>query len=476
MPRTQIRREDIGNQELTGASFDPAMDLYNETVNYNSGDLVIWKTDTYQANKAITRTTEGDLSNNPEVSSDWDKIVPINFVVVPSSTQSFTTTDTVLALDTVVIADPFTRVELDTANNALKFNISGNVMIEYSYTAKSETTTRTESTCWLEISVDGGSNWSKIGNSTSYAYHRTTGAGATTATMLVPLEVNTDDLIRLVMVNNTDNSIKTVLGSNKVTVFTTSGVSGPKGDKGDTGQPGDIIWTGPWDNNRTYNDNEAVEYLGSSYVSTANNNTETPSDTATNWDLLASKGDSGSGTTITVADEGTNIQNTPHSTLNFKGDIVTATDAGNGIADITIVPKYEYMMPIWAEENAGLNSNTYEWAFGNGANTPSGHGVTIYVPVGYTAEIVALSLTCQSSGTDLVAEVQCEITDGTGTTRTAGSVTVDQPTNASIKATTELSTPATIVNNETVNFKTVSVSGSTTGPNVVTAFIKYKLQ
>ena len=32
---------------------------------------------------------------------------------------------------------------------------------------------------------------------------------------------------------------------------------------------------------------------------------------------------------------------------------------------------YSYMVPIWAEENGGLGNNTYEWAFGNGANTPS---------------------------------------------------------------------------------------------------------
>jgi hypothetical protein len=53
----------------------------------------------------------------------------------------------------------------------------------------------------------------------------------------------------------------------------------------------------------------------------------------------------------------------------------------------------EYMYSVWAEENAALGaSNTYEWAFGNGANTPSDGGMTIYVPSGWTAEVVAMSL------------------------------------------------------------------------------------
>ena len=48
------------------------------------------------------------------------------------------------------------------------------------------------------------------------------------------------------------------------------------------------------------------------------------------------QGPAGSGTTITVEDEGSNIPNTPHSNLNFVGAGVTATDAGSGVATITI--------------------------------------------------------------------------------------------------------------------------------------------
>lgn len=48
------------------------------------------------------------------------------------------------------------------------------------------------------------------------------------------------------------------------------------------------------------------------------------------------QGPAGSGTTITVQDEGSNIANTPNSKLNFVGSGVTATDGGSGVATITI--------------------------------------------------------------------------------------------------------------------------------------------
>jgi len=52
------------------------------------------------------------------------------------------------------------------------------------------------------------------------------------------------------------------------------------------------------------------------------------------------KGDTGSGSTITVEDEGIVVGGGPHDTLNFIGDAVAVTDAGGGTADITISVGY----------------------------------------------------------------------------------------------------------------------------------------
>ena len=48
------------------------------------------------------------------------------------------------------------------------------------------------------------------------------------------------------------------------------------------------------------------------------------------------QGDPGSGSTITVRDEGSNVANTPHSVFNFTGSGVSATDAGSGVVTVNI--------------------------------------------------------------------------------------------------------------------------------------------
>jgi hypothetical protein len=54
---------------------------------------------------------------------------------------------------------------------------------------------------------------------------------------------------------------------------------------------------------------------------------------------IGPKGDDGApgaGSTVLVQDEGTNLPNTPHSTLDFRGDIIEATDQGSGVARATV--------------------------------------------------------------------------------------------------------------------------------------------
>jgi hypothetical protein len=474
MPRTQIKRDDIANGTITGASVVPEMNLYDETKAYATDDVVVWKTDTWVATANIPAAEEGDMSFVPEVYTGWKKITPIKYNVYPTTAQTYANAATVVAIDTERKVEDFGRITLDATNNNIVFNISGDIMLSYDFASEATTTNRSIANVWLEISTDGGTNWATIQNTTGVCYNRTSGAGATSASILIPLSININDRIRLVTQASTTNDLQTIPTACNITVFTTLGVSGPKGDKGDVGASGDIDWKGPYDSGTTYNTNDAVEYLGTSYVSIADNNTETPSDTATNWDILAKKGDAGAGSSIVVADEGTNLPNSPHTTLNFTGDIVTATDSGSGVAEINIVPKYEYIQVIWAEENAALGAGNYEWAFGNGANTPLHYGCPIYVPSGYTAEIVALGLIVSSSDQTVNATVQCEVTDSSNTTYNAGSVTVDYGGTGINRVVTELSTPYTVGDAYSVNFKTTAVSGTSSGPNVATAYIKFK--
>ncbi|GAG32726.1 unnamed protein product, partial [marine sediment metagenome] len=76
------------------------------------------------------------------------------------------------------------------------------------------------------------------------------------------------------------------------------GIQGIQGETGDTGSQGiqgekGMNWQGEWSSGE-YQIDDTVEYLGTSYIATAIT-TETPSISATNWDVVALKGTDGAG-------------------------------------------------------------------------------------------------------------------------------------------------------------------------------------
>lgn len=141
------------------------------------------------------------------------------------------------------------------------------------------------------------------------------------------------------------------------------------------------------------------------------------------------------------------------------GETTLHSHAGGGGGGIS-----EYMIPVWAEENAALGaSNTYEWAFGNGANTPSDGGLTVYVPSGWECHVVAMSLRV-GGGTATVELVY------NGTPQGASCRVV---LSSGQSATEEIGTPLVISSNDYINFRT-STSAGTSGPCVVTAWLRYQ--
>jgi len=73
------------------------------------------------------------------------------------------------------------------------------------------------------------------------------------------------------------------------------GIQGEQGEQGIQGEQGDIgiTWQGAWSAG-TYQINDGVEHNGSSWIATAIT-TEEPSGSATDWDLVALKGEDGTG-------------------------------------------------------------------------------------------------------------------------------------------------------------------------------------
>ncbi len=120
------------------------------------------------------------------------------------------------------------------------------------------------------------------------------------------------------------------------------------------------------------------------------------------------------------------------------------------------------MVPIWGEENAALGDGNTEYSFGNGGTPGLGFGFCLYVPSGFTCELVAMSISIRQ-GTATVEAIKNSTSLGS-----LADVTVSSGTNN----TNDSFTPVVYSNGDILNFKTTVQSG-TGGPNVITAWMKY---
>ena len=152
---------------------------------------------------------------------------------------------------------------------------------------------------------------------------------------------------------------------------------------------------------------------------------------------------------------------------------VVYSHVNNGIVDVNIIHfpvasdiygggALEYMMLIWGEENSSLGSATYEWAFGNGANTPSNNGIAIYVPTGWTCTLVAMSGTINNAAGSAVIEADLD-----GVLQGAlANVTI-----SGRSTTNDSFTPVAIPNNTRLTFRTTTATTTTT-PCTVCAWLR----
>jgi len=126
---------------------------------------------------------------------------------------------------------------------------------------------------------------------------------------------------------------------------------------------------------------------------------------------------------------------------------------------------YSYMVPIWAEENQSLANNTYEWAFGNGAITPSNAGITIYVPSDYTCAIVAMTATTNNSSGS--SKIEANVNGSVLGASNGVEVTLSGRSGEN-----DGFTPYSISNGDRLTFRT-RTAGTNSGPNTVTAWLRY---
>jgi hypothetical protein len=124
----------------------------------------------------------------------------------------------------------------------------------------------------------------------------------------------------------------------------------------------------------------------------------------------------------------------------------------------------EYMVPIWAEENATLNDGGYEWAFGNGANSPSNAGIAIYVPPKHECHIVAMTGTTNSASGNSVIEA-----DINGVLQGA----LCNVTLSGRSGVNDSFTPVALSSGDRLSFRTTT-AGTNSQPNTVTAWLRYR--
>jgi hypothetical protein len=124
----------------------------------------------------------------------------------------------------------------------------------------------------------------------------------------------------------------------------------------------------------------------------------------------------------------------------------------------------EYMVPIWAEENATLDDGGYEWAFGNGANNPSNAGITIYVPPKHECHIVAMTGTTNNASGNSVIEA-----DINGVLQGA----LCNVTLSGRSGVNDSFAPVALSSGDRLTFRTTT-AGTNSQPNTVTAWLRYR--
>jgi len=328
MARTQATELQIKDRVLTGASFTPEMKFYDETYSYVTNDQIFWQGEQYTCNTNIIGGAEGDLSNAPDVSPNWDLNPNMVYTVSPSAADSIGTGRTDIVFDTENISSPYCSL---SGAGEIKLNADGVFLVSYSIGSENTgSTARASSNAFLQL------NGTDVPNANINLYNRDTTNGKDSGTCTVALNLTSGDLLKVQMTASAA-VIDTLPGSCNITIFGLDTISGPQGPIGLTGPSGDLRWLGVWSAG-TYNQYDTVEYQGTSYTCLLNGTTSTPgTNLGTEWDIVALKGSDGAGATLTVQDDGANIPNTPHGTLNFRGFDIQ--DAGAGVANIYIIDK-----------------------------------------------------------------------------------------------------------------------------------------
>ena len=245
----------------------------------------------------------------------------------PSQYMNITTTVSTLPFPTTRISS--SAFTIDGSGEEVTINTAGTYRIDYGASSAESTGNDIVAEMWLE--ADTGSGFAEVGGTRAKWFHDSNGEeGGNAGFCIITLGATDVFRIRAQVVGGSDD-LNTLSDGLRLGIQTV-GANGAAGATGATGE----------------------------------------------------QGVTGSGSTIIVEDEGSSIPNTPHSNLDFVGAGVTVTDAGSGVATITIpagggtanIAQYRQTGNLTIATSATtvvLNTNDFE----DSDYTRSGENVTI---------------------------------------------------------------------------------------------------
>jgi len=262
--------------DVTDAANVAAAGAVMETLADAKGDL-------FAASAADTVARLAVGSNNDILTADSAEATGVKWATpVPSVFANYyravaylgiTTSASTLPFDTTRIANA--AFTLNGAGEELTINTASTYRIDWGCSSSETSGNDIVAAMWLEL--DTGSGFAEVGGSRSRWFHDSNGEDGGNAGFAIVVLAATDVIrIRAQVVGGSDQ-LNTLANSLRLSIQTV-GADGAAGPQGPTG----------------------------------------------------------SGSNIIVADEGSTVSGGPHSNLNFVGSGVTATDAGSGVATITI--------------------------------------------------------------------------------------------------------------------------------------------
>ena len=287
-----------------------------ETIASDSGSTVANSTTdtlTIAGGTGISTSVSGDTLTITNDSPNSDQNIWLTVAADTGSTAASTTTDT------LTIAGG-TNITTSISGDTLTIDASGLTVSELPAIQVRRTTGITDiPTTWTDLTFDT----TDVENDDTVIEHNDTNTD--------DIDIKEDGLYWIYYNLVCDDEIKGRVRINDTTV-----IPGSTKQSGDPADVNDILAQSSVGVIANLSANDKLTLQISATTTAENLQTDA---TLVVVKLQGAKGDqglTGSGSNIIVKDEGINVTNTPHSTLDFVGDGVVVTDAGSGIATVTI--------------------------------------------------------------------------------------------------------------------------------------------